>query len=206
MLRRLTDPPPSELILTAATVQTRLGLPAVPTAEVEEASAILTAKLGYSPAYSEWEEDLPPTARGSTVYLSARPVSLFVSLSDPAGGAIATGDYTLDLSAASIERALIGWRWFSLTGPIGYWKARYWAGWWLETMSGTRPATAPLLPLDLRRAFLLLAQQVYQEHRIRPAGVSSMGNEGASISFLSDEKAQAEIDRLIAPYRIPAIA
>jgi hypothetical protein len=205
---RLVTAPTSELILPVETVRERLGL-----AEsdedalapyVEEASALLAVALRYSPAYAQWEEDIGRTRR-DTVYLSARPVwSPIVSLLAPGGSTVEATTYEVDYSRALVRSLHGSWSWSGSpmivsTNPDFWYVIRYWAGWWLETMTGTPPAGVSRLPLPLRRAFLSIVRSLWTSDKLSatlPPGIASMSKAGLSVTFAAPDESAAVLSFL----------
>jgi hypothetical protein len=208
---RLVTPPTTELILPVVTVRDRLGLaPSDDTAltpYVEEASALLAVALRYSPAYAQWEEDIGRTTR-DTVYLSARPVwSPIVSLLAPGGNSVEAGLFDVDFTR-SLVRAIYGnWTWsgspmIALSGNGDSWYViRYWAGWWLESMTGSPPAGVGRFPTSLRRAFLSIVRSLWTSDKLSatlPPGIASMSKAGLSVTFAARDES-ASIMSLLPP-------
>lgn len=199
---RLLTPPTSELVLPVETVRDRLGLApsddAALTPYVEEASALLAIALRYSPAYAQWEEDIGRTTR-DTVYLSARPVwSPIVSLLAPGGTSVDASLFDVDFTRSYVRAIYGNWTWSGspmiATGTGDSWYViRYWAGWWLDSMTGEPPAGVGRLPTALRRAFLSIVRSLWTSDKLSatlPPGISSMSKAGLSVTFAArDESA-----------------
>jgi hypothetical protein len=201
-------PPTSTNLLLPETVRVRLGLATsdlpILTPLVEEASALVARYLRFQPAYGLWEETFSGQRGQALLYLGARPVWSVSGITNYAGTVEAATSYRV----SSDEHAVIrqwGWGyprsyspWLTRSFTLGGyhddawdWTVEYEAGWWLETMTGSKPAGVGTLAPEVRRDFLAICRWLWNQES-RDGSIKSMANEGMDVEFFASSEVDGE--------------
>lgn len=197
-LEVLTAPTATDLLLVE-TVRARFGLGTddatlTKLAEiVTDASGKVAEFLRYDPAYSPAVQESFWNLRGANLYVSKRPLLTVAQVLDSTDTALATTNYAVDRTAHSVLRPG-GWQTWGSSSPLGHlslvngtenvpdWRVMYSAGWWLETMSGSKPASVPTMDSRVRSGFLAICRWLWlRESGVQDSGVKQMTQEGATV-------------------------
>jgi hypothetical protein len=205
-------PPSTANLMAPATVQAALGLPdsELPNLarQVKAVSGIVAGYLRFPVGYGAWEETVT-SAAGPVLDLSARPAWTVSEVLDWQGTDFATTAYRLERGPFG-ESSLVrvgSWGLYDGADPYRYqnlaggavsfplvvggagvdsvpdWTIRYTAGWWLEEMTGSKPAEVDPLPAEIKDDFLSLLLWKRALEGV-PPNIYRMANEGMSVDFL----------------------
>lgn len=207
--------PTSKLLLDPAATTARLKRPVGEQATVQQViagvSQFVAGQITYDPWYQELilrfdAEDLdgPPL---DLVGPFVRLVSLVIPGDEPE--ALVVGeDFAVrragDAAGSALLRRSNGWRAYAWSSGDGYQlEARYFAGWWLPGMTGTKPADVLTLPEDLAEAAFRLVQLRHSGERVNPS-IRTAKKGSVEVEFWGGAAAgglPADVEAVFARYR-----